>query len=449
MLAALLAAACAPADLGPVRRDPALTVPVAMQLFEGGRPAAPRRANAEIARDILDLTFRMESGRALPVLTRFEGPVRVTLRGPAPAAAQHDLDRLLARLRDEAGIDIARARPGTAANLTVEFLPRAALQRAVPQAACFVVPRDESFAAFRRGRRGDAEVWASLTERRAATVFVPADVAPQEVRDCLHEEVAQALGPLNDLYRLPDSVFNDDNFQTVLTGFDMLVLRAIYAPDLASGMAADEVARRLPAILARLNPRGERRGAAPAGENRAWIDAIEDALGPRSAPGQRRAAAGRALAIARSEGWSDPRRAFSHFTLARAALTREFDLAVANYLEAGRLYAAAGARVQEAHVAMQLAAFSLSSGEFRTAIEIADRHAPVARAAENAALLATFLFIKAEALAALGRPAEAEAVRLDSLGWARYGFGSEAEVRLRAREIAALNPRARRDGGAP
>jgi len=34
--------------------------------------------------------------------------------------------------------------------------------------------------------------------------------SPQEVRDCLHEELAQALGPLNDLYRLPDSVFNDD-----------------------------------------------------------------------------------------------------------------------------------------------------------------------------------------------------------------------------------------------
>ena len=28
-------------------------------------------------------------------------------------------------------------------------------------------------------------------------VFVPADASPQELRDCLHEELAQALGPLN------------------------------------------------------------------------------------------------------------------------------------------------------------------------------------------------------------------------------------------------------------
>jgi hypothetical protein len=81
-------------------------------------------------------------------------------------------------------------------------------------------------------------------------VFMPADVAPQEVRDCLHEEVAQAIGPLNDLYRLPDSVFNDDNFHTVLTGFDMLILRATYAPELRSGMTRAEVAAALPGILA-------------------------------------------------------------------------------------------------------------------------------------------------------------------------------------------------------
>ncbi len=69
-------------------------------------------------------------------------------------------------------------------------------------------------------------------------IFLPGDVSPQETRDCLHEEMAQALGPLNDLYRLGDSVFNDDNFHTVLTGFDMLVLRTYYAPDLRSGMTA-------------------------------------------------------------------------------------------------------------------------------------------------------------------------------------------------------------------
>ena len=51
--------------------------------------------------------------------------------------------------------------------------------------------------------------------------------------------------------------------------------------------------------------------------------------------------------------------------------------------------------------------------------------------------------VKAEALDVLGRGDEADEVRLDSLGWARYGFGSDAEVRARAREIAALAPQQR------
>ena len=47
---------------------------------------------------------------------------------------------------------------------------------------------------------------------------------------------------------------------------------------------------------------------------------------------------------------------------------------------------------------------------------------------------------RAEALDVAGRYDEAEATRLDSLGWARYGFGDERNVAARLREIAALTP---------
>jgi hypothetical protein len=40
-----------------------------------------------------------------------------------------------------------------------------------------------------------------------------------------------------------------------------------------------------------------------------------------------------------------------------------------------------------------------------------------------------------------GRTAEAQAARLDSLAWGRYGFGPDSAVRARAAEIAALVPR--------
>ena len=67
-------------------------------------------------------------------------------------------------------------------------------------------------------------------------------------------------------------------------------------------------------------------------------------------------------------------------------------------------------------------------------------HIDTARRRENAALLSTLLLLRAEALELENRAAEAQAVRLDSLGWARYGFGSDWAVRAKMREIASLNP---------
>jgi hypothetical protein len=57
---------------------------------------------------------------------------------------------------------------------------------------------------------------------------------------------------------------------------------------------------------------------------------------------------------------------------------------------------------------------------------------------ENAALLSTLLLIQAEALDQLNRSAEARLLRLDSLGWGRYGFGTNSQMGARLSEIAAL-----------
>ncbi|TCO72475.1 DUF2927 domain-containing protein [Rhodovulum euryhalinum] len=413
-----------------------------MKTFAARAPEAPARPNAQIARDFLDLSFRMESGRPLAVMSRFEGPVRVRVTGTAPPSLGPDLAALLARLRQEAGIDITRVGADGPAEVTIEVVPRARLQRLVPQAACFVAPRVSGWDEYRQARRTGTVDWTTLVTRDEVAIFLPGDVSPQEVRDCLHEELAQAIGPLNDLYRLPDSVFNDDNFHTVLTGFDMLILRLYTAPDLRSGMTRAEVARVLPGLLARLNPRGEgRTGAAVPPTTRDWIDAIETALGPATPMPRRRAAAERAVQIAEARGWQDSRLAFSLFALGRMSLGRDGEVALAAFLRAGQIYAARpDTRVHEAHVAMHLAAFSLSAGQARTALDLVNRNISAAMRGQNASLLATMLMIKAGALDALGRPGEARIVREDALGWARYGFGSDAEVRTRIEEIAALTP---------
>ena len=100
--------------------------------------------------------------------------------------------------------------------------------------------------------------WSDQTELGEAAIFLPPDTTPQDVRDCLNEEITQALGPANDLYRLPDSIWNDDNFYGMATTFDMTILRALYQPELSSGMTRAEAAAVLPRVLDRVNPQGRR-----------------------------------------------------------------------------------------------------------------------------------------------------------------------------------------------
>jgi hypothetical protein len=425
----------------PQRRVIAIEALPAMKTFPPTKLQPPQRSNAAMARDILALEFQMESGREIPVLTRFEEPITIALTGKVPPTAPPDLARVIGRFRAEAGLDVT-AVPHGPASITIEFVPRRKLQAIVPQAACFVVPRVGSWSEYRAARRTDKVDWITLEKREKVAIFVPSDTSPQEVRDCLHEELAQAMGPLNDLYELSDSVFNDDNFHTILTGFDMLTLRAHYAPELADGMTKAEVAEKLPALLARLNPEGEfPGGAVTAPSPREWIDAIETALGPGATPVDRRLAAQRALDIARAQGWRDSRLGFSWFALGRLAMADEMDLAASALDEAAQVYRRLpGTEIQLAHIDMQRAAFALSSGKPEAAIRLVDQAKPAVIRGENAALLASLLMIEAEARDILGDRVEARALMLDSLGWARYGFRTEAEVLARLAEISVLSP---------
>lgn len=423
---------------GPSGAATGITVP-AMQSFAPAPVAPTARSNADIAGKFLDLEFRMESGRALPRLTRFEGPITVRLAGDVPPSAPADLARLIQRFRTEAGIDIRPATGTGPASVTVEFHDRSTLRRVVPTAACFVVPNVSSLAEY-RAKRGTAAVdWANLVTRTRVAVFAPADTSPQEVRDCLHEELAQAMGPLNDLFSLQDSVFNDDNFNTVLTGFDMLVLRMHYSPELRSGMNEAEVAARLPALLARLNPAGGPVGIATDRVTpRAWIDAVQMAMAGRTAA-QQRSGADRALAMAHAQGWRDSRLAFANYLVGRANAGSDIATAIRSFTEAGRIWRSLpGGGVHAAHVDAQLATFALAGRNAPMALTYADRAIPVARQAQNAALLATLLALRAEALDTLGDPVAADQARLDSLDWARYGFGSDAGGRAHLRAVAAL-----------
>ena len=400
----------------------------------------PRVSNTDLARDFLDLSFNLESGRPLPVFTRVEGPIRISLSGNVPPGMARDLDQVIARMRREAGLDIARLPSGQTGNITINAVTGAQIRQQLPDAACFVVPGISHLSEYRGARRTGQTDWARMTTRDKLAIFVPADAAPQEIRDCLHEELAQSLGPLNDLYRLSYSTFNDDNIQTVLTGFDMMMLRVTYAPELHSGMTKGEVAARLPGILARINPAGAHLPSHPQAETpAAWVQAVSGALAPGGAPAARIRCAHQALAMAQAAGWNDHRTAFAYYILGRLLQVREPERAESYLEQAHAIYSRLPeTRIHAAHTAVQLAAHALSVGDGDKALKLLQGRDEVAILHKNAVLLANIELLRAEALEMTGHPDQARAVRLDSLGWARYGFGPDWAVRARMQEIDAM-----------
>ncbi|MEO0999085.1 MAG: DUF2927 domain-containing protein, partial [Pseudomonadota bacterium] len=221
LLAAFLTA-CAPEGAeAPASAEP--TAPARAERVERVPPAT-----------FLALVFDQEAGGPRTRLLRLEEPIRVAFAGRGGAAYASDLDLLLRRLRVEASLDIRAADTG---EITVRFIPGAEMRRLYPGTACFVVPAAIDWRSYLRAvRRGRDPRWSALERLEAATIFIPDDQIPHNVRACLYEELAQALGAGNDLYALPSSIFNDDNRFTFLTGFDMAVLRRLYAPDLRPGM---------------------------------------------------------------------------------------------------------------------------------------------------------------------------------------------------------------------
>ncbi|MGP9790251.1 DUF2927 domain-containing protein [Roseinatronobacter sp. NSM] len=407
-------------------------------LFGAPRIFRPQRSNAQIAQDILELGFRLESGREIAQFSRFEGAVTLSLHGQVPPLGIVETDRLIARLQREAGLNIGRI--NGQGQIAVEFVPRAELRRAVPNAACFVLPNITSWDEFRANPRAPALDWTRVVRRDRALVIVPADSTVQDMRDCLHEEIAQALGPLNDLFRIGETVWNDDNFQTVLTGFDMLVLRVWNDPALQPGMTREQVADRLPTLLARHNPAGANTTAPldPVPTPTAWTRAIEGALG---APSRRTSFryAQRALAIALDQRWQDERLAFSLFLSARFAPPEDGAQALDAMILAARIYGLRpGTQVHRAHVHLHLGAQALASGQHDLVLQLTDTAMTAARQTENGALLASLMLLRAQSLEQLDQRGAADTLRRDSVPYALYGFGSQQAAENRRAEIQAL-----------
>lgn len=71
-----------------------------------------------------------------------------------------------------------------------------------------------------------------------AVALIRAEDPPEMRRSCIHEELAQGLGLLNDSPAARPSIFNDDEEFALLTNHDEMLLSILYDPRLSPGMSA-------------------------------------------------------------------------------------------------------------------------------------------------------------------------------------------------------------------
>lgn len=389
-------------------------------------PVAPRsaggiaRANSVIAEEFIAYMFATEGGARIPRLLRYETPVRVSL-DPAFAPYRADLQGVLAGLRRQSGVDIALT--DGPATLRILQVPVAALKRIYPTAACVVVPGVRSFAEVERRQ---FPRWSQQTALTRAVVLIPDNAPPYIIRACFNEEIAQSLGPVNDLYRVSDTVFNDDNVFNSLTDFDHLILRVLYSPELKSGMGEAAVRARVPAILARVNPAGADAGGHATRADERWQTLLETAMNPANPRPTRLKAAEKAVARARRFGGH--RLAYALLIYGRLTLRDRPALAAPAFQEAYQLSLAEFGpdHLRTALAAMHMAAVALKAGELEAAITLTTPALATAQRFQDPVLQAGIQGVRALAFSQLGQKRAAEAARVDSLAQARYAFGDNA-----------------------
>lgn len=266
-------AGCAGDDAA-LYRDYAAILAAEGGLRQEAAPADAPFSNADLAsnfeRIALNREYRREGGALVQATTpalvsRWEEPIRYQVVGAGVTAADRaEYAALAARLSRLTGLDLAET--DGEPNLSILILgaeERAAFVRALeadrPGPGMPLVGRwAEEIGYPCIGQVGFRD--AASGRITGAMIFIKAELEGLLRRSCIHEELAQTLGLMNDDDDVRPSVFNDDQEFALLTEHDELLLRILYDPRLRSGMSAEEAAPLVAGIVADLRPGAEEEG---------------------------------------------------------------------------------------------------------------------------------------------------------------------------------------------
>lgn len=381
--------------------------------------------------DFLDLNYRTEWGGEHERLLRWELAPTVALIGPELQLYASDLDTLIATINSEAPSVGLRRVAGPGADITIRTAPREEMRGIDPSALCFFSPVDLDWPEYRAATARGEVSWRGLRRLEKVSIFIPAFAAPHVIRICLVEEVMQALGPGNDLFRLEDSGFNDDEVHVQPTAFDLLMLEALYAPELRPGMTEPEARHAAQRALRRILGDRAGRRIRPRSPDDADFKLAQLSADQADNDADRALAVKAALNISEGFDASDHRRGEAFRNAAFAAHLRGEDGRAIDYtrraIEHFRKVLPPGA-VRTARTEADLGLFLLLDGQFEAALTALESAEPVLAANKKEDDLTVTLRLGALALAELGRTPEAREKARQALDWAAYVYGADADI---------------------
>jgi hypothetical protein len=216
------------------------------------RRAAERTTftDAEIIDGFYRIVFGAEfhvSGR-VDRIRKYEMPVRVYADSRAKPDRRKEVAAVVDDIRSKIRhLDIAMADSRKDANVTVTLVRDRDIEKTIrqfygrEQAARIVKSLEpQCLSGFRKDE---------LYRIQHSDVIIVVDAGEFIFRDCIYEELLQALGPINDDDDLPWTMFNDEVQMGFFDIYDQYLLNILYDPRIRAGMTKEQVKEVLPQIL--------------------------------------------------------------------------------------------------------------------------------------------------------------------------------------------------------
>ena len=220
-------------------------------------PAAPPTpdevANAFTDEEIIDgfmrTVFGAEGNQSArkDIVRKFTKPVRVVVLNRAVTDRTAQVAKFIATLNKVVdNLSIRTVKNERDANMVVFLVDRSAYRAVIRE----TLPEgfdtrfiESSHCSGVTGGKRDGTL-------ESAYIYIPTTEGWRHTRHCMVEEITQSLGPVNDDWRLPNSIFNDYSDVPGFGIFDWFILNTLYDRRIRPGMTPDEVRPILPKVIA-------------------------------------------------------------------------------------------------------------------------------------------------------------------------------------------------------